>query len=190
MILSILTDTCDIYSHQDQVNTVDLELFSPRVIQVNYDFECTPLFRAIQRKDWEKAAEIATENPEQVRTWVLRYHDSGDGQRILRWRMLPIHALFLFSGTHGLAVLFLFIYPESVRLTDDQDMMPLHLACRNGALIETFEELLTAYPQALQHKDYKGRTPLDLVMISTHHQKEELVSLFVSFGGVSSSSNH
>jgi len=189
MILSILTDTCDIYSHQDQVNTVDLELFSPRVIQVNYDFECTPLFRAIQRKDWEKAAEIATENPEQVRTWVLRYHDSGDGQRILRWRMLPIHALFLFSGTHGLAVLFLFIYPESVRLTDDQDMMPLHLACRNGALIETFEELLTAYPQALQHKDYKGRTPLDLVMISTHRQKEELVSLFVSFGGVSSSSN-
>jgi hypothetical protein len=42
----------------------------------------------------------------------------------------------------------------------------------------------------IQHKVYKGQTPLDLVMISTHHQKEELVSLFVSFGGVSSSSNH
>jgi len=181
-MLSITTDLCDVYFQPDEDEEVDLgELFSPRNIEVNYDFECTPLFHAIQRQNWEETAEIATEYPEQVRTWVHRY--DGQNRRSLRWRMLPIHALFVFSGTHDLAVLFLFIYPESAQLTDDQRMLPLHLACRNGAEESTIEEILSAFPQALTETDYKGRTPLDLVKTSTHCHKKELLAFLIEYDG-------
>ena len=49
-------------------------------------------------------------------------------------------------------------YPDGLRMGDDRDMLPLHLAFRLGADLTVCKLLIQGYPQALQHRDSKGNT--------------------------------
>merc|ERR1712129_211201 len=46
--------------------------------------------------------------------------------------------------------------------TNDQGMLPIHLAIKYDADEKVIRKLLKAYPLGVKVKDYKGRLPLDL----------------------------
>ena len=51
----------------------------------------------------------------------------------------------------------LMVYPLAPSIIDDQGMLPIHLACRNGALRGVVVTLLNAYLKSINIKDKKGR---------------------------------
>mmetsp|Transcript_27042 Transcript_27042/g.40012 ORF Transcript_27042/g.40012 Transcript_27042/m.40012 type:complete len:159 (-) Transcript_27042:103-579(-) len=114
--------------------------------------------------------------PEEASVFICRF-DAKDSSK-LTWRMLPIHAAcypkttldsegkILRVGTRAKICVIeelLKVYPEGARMKDDVDMVPLHLACRNGAATSVITCLLDKAPETAMCKDYKGRTPLELV---------------------------
>mmetsp|Transcript_33572 Transcript_33572/g.79165 ORF Transcript_33572/g.79165 Transcript_33572/m.79165 type:complete len:483 (+) Transcript_33572:475-1923(+) len=60
-------------------------------------------------------------------------------------------------------------------MKDDQGMLPIHLACRNGGSKGVVVALLNGFPGSLRVKDRKGRTPLELVL-NNESQNAEAVS--------------
>lgn len=84
----------------------------------------------------------------------------GGGPNIsIRWRMLPIHAAFLFNAPIEVIQTLIKIYPAGCSAHDDQGMLPLHLAFRNGSSEEIVILLLKVYPEAIERFDHKGRLP-------------------------------
>ncbi|KAL7542487.1 hypothetical protein ACHAXR_011815 [Thalassiosira sp. AJA248-18] len=81
------------------------------------------------------------------------------GPKVLRWRMLPIHAAILFGAPAEVVKTLIKIYPAGLSSQDDQGMFPLHLAFRSGASEEMVLILLDAYPEAIERIDFKGRLP-------------------------------
>ncbi|EJK51671.1 hypothetical protein THAOC_29138 [Thalassiosira oceanica] len=81
------------------------------------------------------------------------------GKKVLRWRMLPLHAAVLFNAPVDLIQALLKAYPDACSKYDDQGMLPLHLAFRSGANEETILQLLDVYPNAIEQYDFKGRLP-------------------------------
>ena len=55
-------------------------------------------------------------------------------------------------------------------------MLPVHLACRNGASKGVVTTLLHAFPDSLDVKDRKGRTPLHFVEQSTSQNREAVLA--------------
>ena len=144
-----------------------------QVKEVNYDTECTQLFRLIQNQDWEEAAACAKADPTQIETWVYRKELSHPDK--LRWRLLPIHAMCVFLAPESLMELLLDNYPKAASMEDDQGMLPVHLACRNGSNKGVVKILLDAYPEGLHATDRKGRTPLELTKASSNFNKEGII---------------
>jgi hypothetical protein len=52
------------------------------------------------------------------------------------------------------------VYPDGPKMKDDQGMLPIHLACRNGAS-KGVVLTLTAFPESFGVQDRKGRVPAD-----------------------------
>jgi 26S proteasome non-ATPase regulatory subunit 10 len=61
-------------------------------------------------------------------------------------------------------------------MKDDQGMLPIHLACRNGASKGVILTLLQAFPEALDVRDRKARLPVDLVQASNSQNKENVLA--------------
>jgi len=79
--------------------------------------------------------------------------------KIIRWRMLPLHASILFDAPVEVVRTILKAYPAGCSSKDDQGMLPLHLAFRSGSSEEIVLLLLDAYPEAIECVDYKSRLP-------------------------------
>jgi ankyrin repeat protein len=54
-------------------------------------------------------------------------------------------------------------------------MLPVHLACRNGASKGVVLTLLASFPESIHVRDRKGRSPTDLVMTSSSQNKEAVL---------------
>jgi hypothetical protein len=92
---------------------------------------------------------------------------SADGnaaqlRKVLRWRMLPIHAAIIFNAPTALIKALLKAYPGGCSASDDQGMLPLHLAFRSQSSEEVVMVLLDVYPEAIERGDLKGRVPSQL----------------------------
>jgi ankyrin repeat protein len=72
-------------------------------------------------------------------------------------------------------------YPDGAQMKDDQDMLPIHLACRNGASKGVVLTLLYVFPKSLGVKDRKGRTPMDLVEASSSQNREVVMAALEKF---------
>lgn len=132
--------------------------------ECDYDRDPSPLYRAVERKDWDRVLELCDESPVHASTWVLR--KEHDGQ--LRWRLLPLHAAIIFQAPYSVVDALLTSFPQSAMCKDDQGMLPLHLALRNQPLqFDIVEELLTVHPAAVYVQDRKGRTPLEGGLVAT-----------------------
>jgi len=81
------------------------------------------------------------------------------GQKVLRWRMLPIHLAVLFCSPSDVIKTLLKAHPTGCSAHDDRGMLPLHLAFRSGCSQEIVLLLLDVYPEAIEQVDNKGRLP-------------------------------
>jgi len=148
--------------------------------EVNYDVNKTELYKFIEAKEWDEVLSRLRSNPEEAATWVVRYTEN-DPDAIM-WRLLPLHAACYpemasvsSEGSEDASVrcgirakgrvidALLKAYPESAEKQDDKLMIPLHHACRNSSPMIVLRSLLHAYPRGINSKDYRARTPLELV---------------------------
>jgi hypothetical protein len=54
-------------------------------------------------------------------------------------------------------------YSDGLRMGDDRDMLPIHMAFRLGIDLAVCALLIESYPQSLQHRDNKGNTPMQIL---------------------------
>lgn len=143
---------------------------STPVYECDYDTpnSISPLYKAIEKKDWESVITIADASPDQAATWVIRKESSGK----LRWRLLPLHAAIVFKSPEKVIEHLLASYPLGAQSKDDQGMLPIHLAFRNGSSEGVVNLLLVAFPQSIHVKDRKGRIPLILAQASSSPNKD------------------
>jgi len=126
-------------------------------LEVDYDRNVTPLYKAISDSDWDKAIAAANEDPEQTRTWVVRYHPNSND---IMWRFLPIHSASAKQPPEHVITALISGYRKGAQCSDDQGMLPLHYACGNQASIEVIRLLLLANPEATSVPDPHGMMPL------------------------------
>eukprot|EP00548_Thalassiothrix_antarctica_P006573 CAMPEP_0194130012 /NCGR_PEP_ID=MMETSP0152-20130528/1185_1 /TAXON_ID=1049557 /ORGANISM="Thalassiothrix antarctica, Strain L6-D1" /LENGTH=628 /DNA_ID=CAMNT_0038824419 /DNA_START=65 /DNA_END=1951 /DNA_ORIENTATION=- len=141
-------------------------------LEVDYDDGATELYRCVEGKDWDGALSILETNPNQARTWIYRKEYNSTE---IRWRLLPLHATCIFRSPLALIEALIAAYSDGPQMKDDQGMLPIHLACRNGASKGVVLTLLNAFPQSISVTDRKGRTPLILVESSSSQNKEAVI---------------
>mmetsp|Transcript_25363 Transcript_25363/g.53060 ORF Transcript_25363/g.53060 Transcript_25363/m.53060 type:complete len:955 (-) Transcript_25363:200-3064(-) len=139
--------------------------------ECDYDINPTELYVAVQKKDWETAAERAGSHPHEAATWVSR--KEADGK--LRWRLLPLHAAIIFKAPEKTVSALLVAFSQGAACKDDQGMLPLHLAFRNGCEEEVVNLLLMSYPQSVEVQDRKGRIPMVLAQQSSHANRDAYI---------------
>lgn len=141
--------------------------------EVDYDIGPTQLYKYIEGKQWDKAISRIDSHPHEAKTWIFR-RESSQPKKI-RWRLLPIHATCIFRSPLAVIEALVSTYPDGAQMKDDQEMLPIHLSCRNGASKGVVLTLLYAFPESLGVKDRKGRTPKDLVELSTSQNRELVI---------------
>jgi len=65
---------------------------------------------------------------------------------------------------------------RAARTPDSYNLLPIHWACAQNANVGIVESLLRANPDALDHKDKWGRTPLALAEASTNPEKDGVLT--------------
>ena len=133
---------------------------------VNFNTNCTKLFHALYHYKWQDAQQYLADNPEDATVWVARYVKKNEPVDI-RWQLLPLHLYIALSGGDKkkedspppieLLTALLRAYPQSTQCTDDQSMIPLHLAIRGNASLDIVEKLLQVDPRSVYRKDSRGR---------------------------------
>lgn len=135
-----------------------------QIMEQDFDDKPTELYTCIGDGNWERAAEVAMENPEQVKTWVVRYHKKEEGgsvtERKVMWRFLPLHSACARQPSDELIELLLFIYPQAATMKDRKGMLPLHYACGNHSSYSVINMLLIAHPQGAEERDVYGKLPI------------------------------
>lgn len=126
-------------------------------LSCNYGKDATKLFQLLQAFDFDAVKARCQSHPSEARTWIIRYQKNSNE---VRWRLLPLHSAVIFKAPPKVVKALLKTYPKAAQESDDQGMIPLHLAFRHLGE-STLKELLDAYPQGVQVKDNRGRTPLD-----------------------------
>jgi hypothetical protein len=135
----------------------------PSNLEVDYDKNITRLYQAITSCDWDEALNAIKRNPEEARTWVVRYSDEevdDDDEAHIMWRFLPIHSACARQPPASVIQALLHAYPDSAKCIDDQGMYALHYACGNHASREVIRLLLMSFPDAAKIADPQGMLPI------------------------------
>jgi len=146
--------------------------------EADYDQGATVLYRSIENKDWDAAMQRLETAPEEAKTWVSRREP---GTEKTRWRLLPLHAVCIFRAPLALIEMLIETYDEGPQMKDDQGMLPIHLACRNGASKGVVLTLLRAFPESLYVMDRKRRSLQDLINNSSSANKEAVLQAMKQF---------
>ncbi|KAK1737567.1 hypothetical protein QTG54_011853 [Skeletonema marinoi] len=117
--------------------------------ECDYDSNPTELYLAIQRKDWRGAEAVLDTEPHDASTWA------------------PLPTIKALLDVH----------PEAAACKDDQGMLAIHLAFRNGASEQVVQLLLQTFPQSVNVEDRKGRTPMVLAKQSSHPNKDAYIAI-------------
>ena len=146
--------------------------------EADYDHGATALYRAIENKDWDAALQRLELAPEEAKTWVSRREP---GTEKTRWRLLPLHAVCIFRAPLALIEALIETYEEGPQMKDDQGMLPVHLACRNGASKGVVLTLLKAFPESLFVLDRKRRSLQDLISSSSSTNRDGVLDAMKKF---------
>lgn len=142
--------------------------------EVDYDVNPTLLYKFIEKGEWDEAMERCKVAPVEACTWVVRHEwknknadecidYENDTDKVVRWRMLPIHSAVIFKAPLDLVKAVLQAYPEGIHGADDRKMLPIHLCCRHLTKVDVAKYLITTDTGSLSRTDYKGRTPLAIL---------------------------
>jgi YD repeat-containing protein len=130
--------------------------------QVDYDDDVTPLYEAIGKSEWDKAASLI--NSQDAATWVVRYERDAQGNKIvpyrIQWRFLPIHSACALNPPASFLRKLVTAYPDGPRTLDDQGLLPLHYACGAKCSREVIYCLLMNFPQSAVREDPNGMLPM------------------------------
>jgi hypothetical protein len=144
------------------------------IFNASYQDDVTPLFRAIEKENWEgvlvflttgkwPSAIFASSNdhmlspsPEiQVKTWVTSY----DYNCVPEWSQLPLHAAISYNAPFVVIRKLVDCYPKSTQCTDNEGMLPIHLAFGFGASDAVLSLLLESFPSSVNERGLGGRFP-------------------------------
>lgn len=89
--------------------------------EVNYDNNVTALYQAISNSQWDVALETLQSNPQEARTWVVRYKE--DNTKGIMWRFLPLHSACARQPPNSVLSSLLQAFPEGAGSCDDQGMV-------------------------------------------------------------------
>jgi len=127
-------------------------------LEVNYEKNVTALYESISNSNWDFALQALKNNPEEARTWVVRYHENENNG--IMWRFLPLHSACARKPPESVVSALLVAFPDAANFCDDQGMYPLHYACGNQASSEVIRALLAANPSAARMGDPNGMVPI------------------------------
>lgn len=161
-----------------------------RELECDYENNCTLLYECIENSKWDVVSnfldtgywpgsffpDISTPS-DQARTWVTRLErgpdddDDDDDHRVgkkkkddvpakVMWRQLPLHLACFVDAPLAIVRRLVDLYPESIRCTDDEQMLPIHLALNYGARDEIVHFLLTAWPGSVNVRGKNGQSTL------------------------------
>lgn len=152
----------------------------------------TPLFRSIEKEDWESVLLFLTHGkwakvfltssnlhlkspkPEiQVKTWVTAYDSKGEPE----WSQLPLHAALSYQAPLVIVQKLVELYPKSVQCTDNEGMLPIHLAFGFSAPESVLLLLLEAFPSALNERGIGGRFPYECCELGPNKQRGEVFKI-------------
>ena len=164
----------------DYISAAENEEIKKETEEVNYDVNPTLLYKFIEYSDWNEALARIEDAPKETETWVYRLEDYNtfdldenkektSKDLNVRWRMLPIHAATIFHAPVEVIAALQKVYPESINHYDDRRMLPIHLACRVVSNNDVVQFFIHKNIDNLDELDYKGRTPLDILM-EYHHK--------------------
>ena len=83
---------------------------------MDYERECSSLYRCIVKEDWDAALLNVTMNPLEARTWVIRRDPPGSGKVV--WRFLPLHSACARNPPAQFIAALLEAYPEAAPSKD------------------------------------------------------------------------
>jgi ankyrin repeat protein len=149
----------------------DKEVFMdtrPGMAECDFEGNPTLLFSLIHQKLWPKVIERAQSHRDECATWATRRDQNGK----IRWRLLPLHAAIIFKAPIDTVETILLASPISAQCRDDQGMLPIHLAFRNGHDEAIINLLLMSYPNSVNVPDKKGRLPHALAELCPVEQKD------------------
>jgi ankyrin repeat protein len=115
---------------------------------------------------------------DQVRTWVT-YFDENDADKF-HWSILPLHLAIILDAPFTTIRRLVELYPDSVKCTDDQNMLPLHIAMRHGSSNRVVDFLFCAFPEALNAKGKNDLTPLDCAIQGKDVVRARILNTFIS----------
>jgi len=127
-------------------------------LEVDYESDVTALYHAISNSQWNDAHEALMANPQEARTWVVRYKE--DDKKGVMWRFLPIHSACARQPPESIIRSLLEAYPEGAADCDDQGMYPLHYAGGNQASADVIRLLVQAFPNCATICDPTGMLPI------------------------------
>jgi hypothetical protein len=168
-------------SVSDRGTVSHLEPEDEEPIEIYYDApELTYLYQAIENKAFMAVIDFLESGKPEVRdecrTWITRF-DKENGKKI-RWSQLPLHAAIVFQAPPKVIELLILNYPMAVRCTDDQSMLPIHIAFRKGSCDVILHALLQEFPASVNIKNRRGRYPLQLASHGPAAKKGMIISLF------------
>lgn len=166
------------------------------ILECNYDRNCSNLFKRIEVKDWEGVVTFIdtgfwpyhfskdrTPAATQARTWVIRFEGKKSDLQ-LSWRQLCLHHAIVMGAPLEVISRLVELYPESVSCSDDQHMLPFHLALRHTADLSVVDYLLEAYPDAFSIKGKNSRSALEFALYSKKPSRARVIALFVDQNGL------
>jgi hypothetical protein len=129
-----------------------------KILEVDGDRNPTDIYTAITKGDWAAVLAECFTNPDQARTWVVKYApavEEGEGreEKKILTRFLPLHAAMFRNAPLQTAAAILMAFPEAVKEPDHRGMLPLHYACASGASEQCISMLLMMYNQGAKTAD-------------------------------------
>jgi hypothetical protein len=113
-----------------------------------------------------------------LKTWVTRFEGTGS-ERKVAWSQLPIHLALIQNAPYELIAKMVDMYPSSTRCTDNQLMLPLHLAMRHGSSDRVLECLIRAFPDAVYTTCKNDRTPIECAKRGPNKVRAAILEAFI-----------
>ena len=158
----------------------------------DFELDCIPLFKHIEQEMFAETINFlstgywpgsffADSNPpqRQARTWVTRF-DYNEGKQV-RWSQLCLHLAIVVEAPLELVRALVELYPQGVRCTDDQQMLPIHLALKHGSQDTIVAYLLKKFPEAVNVRGGTGvgRLPVDYAVRGPNKVLGNILEAFV-----------
>ncbi|KAL7462452.1 hypothetical protein ACHAXS_002837, partial [Conticribra weissflogii] len=113
-----------------------------------------------------------------VQSQAMVVHDGNNNANKLRWKLLPLHASIVLGAPPEIIFELIKAYPQAATKVDERGSLPVHLAASRLDVDPEGEkvmlQLFGAYPDSIECKDKKGRTPPELAKLARMRKDAEM----------------